>query len=93
MKFETDENKGLITQVLFKNNGQYKKEDEGIPILVDNHPVGEIKKVSDEVVEGYIINRYIGLSYSEIKGKRRLSGIMFGHPVFDVERRPNEDNN
>ncbi len=93
MKFEVDENKGLVTQVLFKNSGQYTKEDEGVPIFVNNHPVGEIEKVSDEVDEGHIINRYIGLSYSEMKGERKLSGIMFGHPVFDVERLHNEDGN
>ena len=73
-----------ITLITFQNDGQFKKEDEGIPILVNEHPIGAITKITDKLVEGYIINRYMGLGYSEISGKKCLSAIYFGHPVGEV---------
>lgn len=72
------------TLIVFKNDGQFKEEDEGIPILVGEHPIGAITKIDNKLVEGYILNRYMGLEYSEIEGKRCLSGIMFGHPLCDL---------
>lgn len=74
-----------VTLIAFQNDGQFKKEDEGIPILVNEHPIGAITKITDKLVEGFIINRYMGLGYSETNGKRHLSEICFGHPVFDTE--------
>lgn len=74
-----------VTLIAFQNDGQFKKEDEGIPIIVDEHPIGAITKITDSLVEGFIINRYMGLEYSETNGKRRLSGIVLGHSVGYVE--------
>ena len=75
-----------VTLIAFQNDGQFKKEDEGIPIIVDEHPIGAITKITDNLVEGFIINRYMGLEYSEINGKRCLSGIMLGHPIRDKDK-------
>lgn len=76
------------TLIAFKNDGQFKTEDEGIPILVGECPIGAITKIDNKLVEGYIFNRYMGLEYSNIDGKRCLSGITFGHPLCDLSYCP-----
>ena len=75
-----------VTLIAFQNDGQFTKEDEGVPIIVDEHPIGAIKKITNGIVEGYIMNRYMGLGYSESNGKRYLSEIIFGHPLSNKER-------
>lgn len=80
-----DKGVNMQTKIWFKSNGQFTKQNEGIPIVVDNHPIGAVTEVTDEIVEGYINNRYIGLEYSKINGETQLSAICFGHPVFEVE--------
>lgn len=80
-----DSENSLTTLITFQNNGQFKKEDEGIPIMINEHPIGAITKVTDKLVQGYIINRYMGLEYSEFDGERKLSGICFGRPTFKQE--------
>lgn len=74
-------NQERITLLAFQNDGQFKKEDEGIPILVNECPIGAITKITEKMVEGYIINRYMGLEYSKTNDERCLSGIMLGHPL------------
>ena len=80
-----DSENSLITLIAFQNNGQFKKEDEGIPVMINEHPIGAITKITDKLVEGFIINRYMGLGYSETNGKRYLSEIYFGHPIYKKE--------
>lgn len=75
-----------VTLIAFQNDGQFKKEDEGIPIMINEHPIGAITKINDKLVEGFIINRYMGLEYSEINGERCLSGICFGRPILNEEK-------
>lgn len=70
-----------VTLIVFKNDGQFQKEDEGVPILVGEHPIGAVTEISNKLVEGYILNKYMGLEHSEIEGKRCLSGIVLGHPL------------
>ena len=74
-----------VTLIVFRNDGQFKKGDEGVPILINEHPIGAITKITDELVEGCIINRYMGLEYSVFDGERRLTGICFGCPAFKQE--------
>lgn len=74
-----------VTLVAFQNDGKFKKEDEGIPIMINEHPIGAITKINDKLVEGFIINRYMGLEYGEVNGERCLSGICFGRPIFNEE--------
>ena len=85
IKLKNNVKREPVTTITFKNNGELKKEDEGIPILINNHPIGAVAKVTEELIEGFVINKYMGLEYSEINGKRCLSGIMLGHPARDVE--------
>ena len=85
LELKNNEKQEHVTLIAFQNDGCFKKEDKGIPIMINEHPIGAITKINDEVVEGYIINRYMGLEYSEYNGKRCLSGIMFGNPVDEVE--------
>ena len=80
-----DSENALITLIAFQNNGQFKKEDEGIPVMINEHPIGTITEVTDNLVQGYIINRYMGLEYSVFDGEKRLSGICFGRPTFKQE--------
>ena len=77
-----DQENSHVTLIAFQNCGSFKKEDEGIPIMINEHPIGAITKVTDKLVQGYIINRYMGLEYSEFDGERKLSGICFGRPTF-----------
>ena len=85
-KLKNDKKQEHVTLITFQNGGQFKKDDEGIPILVNEHPIGAITKITDKLVEGFIINRYMGLGYSETNGKRCLSEIYLGHPVFNEEK-------